>query len=84
MATYQFLDSTNADGTILGQSTTSLIGFYGATPAARVGGTITAIATTAAVISSSASAWCYSSSAQANAIITGLNSCITKFTALGL
>lgn len=32
MATYQYLDSTQADGTILGQSATSKIGFYGKTP----------------------------------------------------
>lgn len=28
----QYLDSGNADGTVLGQSATELIGFYGATP----------------------------------------------------
>jgi len=32
MATYQYLDSTQADGTILGQSATAKISCYGVTP----------------------------------------------------
>lgn len=35
MATYRYLDDGTPDGTILGQSTASLIGFYNATPIAR-------------------------------------------------
>jgi hypothetical protein len=34
--TYEYLDGLNADGTILGQSSAALIGFWGATPSARV------------------------------------------------
>lgn len=30
--TYQYLDSTNADGTILGQTASSLFAFHGLTP----------------------------------------------------
>lgn len=83
MAQYQFLDSTNADGTILGQTTNSLIAFYGGTPAARGAGVATVV-TTAPVASSSSSAWCYSSSAQALAIITAVNALIARFNSLGL
>ena len=35
MATYRYLDDGTPDGTVLGQSTASLIGFYNATPIAR-------------------------------------------------
>jgi hypothetical protein len=83
MATYQELAGTQADGTRFGQSSTSLIGFYGATPVARGAGVAT-VATTAPVASSSSSAWCYSSSAQALAIITAVNALITRFNAYGL
>ena len=83
MATYQYLDSTQADGTILGRTTTTLVGFYGATPVARGAGVATVV-TTAPVASSSSSAWCYSSSAQALAIITAVNALITRFNAYGL
>lgn len=80
--TYQYLDSAQADGTILGQSSTALIGLWGKTPVARYGAITTVIAT-APVASSSSSAWCYSSSAQALAIITAVNSCIAALANLG-
>ena len=80
--TYQYLDGTFADGTILGSSSTALIGLWGKTPAARYA-TITTVVNTAPVASTSASAWCYSSSAQALAIITAVNSCIAALQNLG-
>ena len=73
--TYQYLDGLNADGCILGRSTTASIALWGGTPAARYGA-ITTVVATVPVASTSASAWCYSSSAQALAIITAVNSCI--------
>ena len=76
MATYQYLDSTQADGTILGRTTTTLVGFYGATPVARGAGVATVV-TTAPVASSS-------SSAQALAIITAVNALINRFNTYGL
>lgn len=45
--TYQYLDGAQADGTILGQTSAKLIGFWGATPSARVAFTNAAVATTA-------------------------------------
>jgi len=41
MATYRYLDDNNSDGTILGQSATGKIGFYGATPIVKPTVTIT-------------------------------------------
>lgn len=81
MATYQYLDSTNADGTILGQSTTSKIGFFGETPTTQPAA-VTAVATTAAT--STSSAFGYTTSTQADAIVTAVNSIITKLQTLGL
>ena len=80
--TYQYLDGTQADGTILGASSTSLIGLWGKTPVARYGA-ITTVVATVPVASTSASAWCYSSSAQALAIITAVNSCIAALANVG-
>lgn len=80
--TYQYLDGLNADGAILGRSSTALIALWGATPAARYGA-ITTVVATVPVASTSASAWCYSSSAQALAIITAVNSCIAALANLG-
>lgn len=80
--TYQYVGGAFADGTILGDSSTALIGLWGKTPVARYGA-ITTVVATVPVASSSASAWCYSSSAQALAIITAVNSCIAALTNLG-
>lgn len=41
MATYQYLDSSQADGTILGQTTGSKISFYGVTPVIQDTGSYT-------------------------------------------
>lgn len=54
--TYQYLDNQtgNADGTILGQTSASLISFWGATPSARVAFSAASIsgATTATIVTS--------------------------------
>ena len=81
--TYQYLDSAQADGTILGQSSTALICLWGGTPAARYGAITTVIATAPVNASTSSSPWAYSSSAQALAIITAVNSCIAALANLG-
>ena len=91
MATYQYLDSTNADGTILGQSTSSLISFYGVTPVARRSGaaqtavstsTIAAVSATVAPSSGGAQAWGFVSSTQANNVIDTVNDLKTRVSAL--
>ncbi len=80
--TYQYVGGLFEDGLILGATSTALIGLWGKTPVARYGA-ITTVVTTAPVASSSASAWCYSSSAQALAIITAVNSCIAALANVG-
>jgi len=88
------LSDGNSQGTCLGQSATDLISFYGATPVARLAGglavstltmsTVLATATAPASggISMTTFGWVYTSAAQANAVITGVNQCITDVTAL--
>ena len=82
--TYQFLDGESADGTVLGQTSTALIGFWGKTPVARGSTAMATVASTAAVISSSSSAWCYNSSAQANGLVTAVNLLVTMAVNSGL
>lgn len=82
--TYQYLDGTFADGTILGRSSTALCGFYGTTPVRQGTTALATVAATAAVISSSASAWCYNSSAQADGIVTALNLLVRMCVSNGL
>ena len=79
--TYQYLDSTFADGTILGQTSAVLVGFWGATPSARVAFTNAAIATTAA--SSAAGSFSFTS-AQAQGIISLLNEVRAAMVSMGL
>ena len=82
MATYQYLDSTNADGTILGyDSSAAKVGFFGKTPIVRPSA-VTAVATTAST--STSSAFGYTTSAQAEAIVTAINTLITRLQDLGL
>jgi len=45
MATYQYLDSAQADGTILGQTTGAKISFYGVTPVVQDIGSYTSAIT---------------------------------------
>ena len=80
--TYQYIGGQFGDGTVVGASSTSPVAMWGGTPAARYGA-ITTVVATAPVASSSSSAWCYSSSAQALAIITAVNSCIAALANLG-
>lgn len=79
--TYTYLDGLNADGTVLGQSSAALIGFWGATPSAQVAFTAAAIATTAA--SSAAGSFSFTS-AQANGIIALLNEVRAAMVSMGL
>lgn len=82
MPTYQYLDSTNADGTILGyDATNAKVGFFNKTPVAQPAA-VTAVATTAST--STSSAFGYTTSAQAEAIVTAINTIITRLQTLGL
>jgi len=80
--TYEYIGGKFEDGVILGRTSTSVIALWGGTPAARYAA-ITTVVADVPVASTSASAWCYRSSAQALAIITAVNSCIAALANLG-
>jgi hypothetical protein len=68
MAIGKQLSDGNPDGTALGQSSSDLISFYGATPVARYATSTGAPASTAA-ISSTGTAWGTATSTQMDAMI---------------
>jgi hypothetical protein len=83
MATYQQLSNGSPDGCILGSSASELVGFYGATPvnqpdtiASVTTASIATVTTTAAT--STTDGWGYTTSTQADAIVTAVNSLITR------
>ena len=76
------LSDGNADGTVLGQSATDLIAFYGGSPVAqRAANNLAAITTTAATTTTP---YGYSTSTQANAIVSALNEIIATLVGLGI
>lgn len=82
MAVYQYLDGTNNDGTILGQTTAAVIGFYNKTPTAQPSGASQAAVSTAAATTGAAT---YGfTSAQANGIVALLNQIRGDLVTLGL
>lgn len=86
------LSDGNSQGTSLGKTSADPISFYGATPVARLaGGVALSTLTVSSVLATSGSpassgvqmstfGYCFSSEAQANAIVTGLNASITDVT----
>ena len=82
MAIGEYLDNGNSDGSVFGRSD-GKIGFYGlATPIVQPT-KATAVATTAAVTTGT-TCYGYSTSTQADAIVTAVNATIANLTALGL
>ena len=79
--TYSFLDSTSADGTIFGQTSSSLIGFFGSVTNQRPSN-IAQLVTTAST--STSSAFGYTTSTQCEAITTAVNGILTRLQQLGL
>jgi UDP-N-acetyl-D-mannosaminuronic acid transferase (WecB/TagA/CpsF family) len=77
------LSDGNPDGTVLGQSSTDLIGFYGLTTPVvrRAGAAQAAVATTA---STSTTPFGYTTQAQADAIVTLVNEMRATILALNL
>lgn len=69
------------NGTQVGASASSLVGFYGATPVAQPASGGTACTTTAATTTSP---WGFATSTQANAVITLANSLQSVLVTLGL
>lgn len=76
------LTDGNDDGSYIGQSTTDKIGFYGTTPIAqRSGSAQAAVATTG---STGTSPKGYTTTTQANAIVTLLNEIRAALVAIGI
>ena len=80
MAARQLSDG-RPDGQTLGQSATDLVSVYNATPVARASA-ITAVNTTAST--STTNAFGYTTSTQADAIVTAVNSLITAVKNFGI
>ena len=81
MAVVHLSDGT-ADGTVLGQTTSDKISFYGATPVVAPTMSASAVATTVAV--STTNNWGFSGSTQANAIVSLVNELRADLVTLGL
>lgn len=79
--TYRYLDDGAPDGTILGQLSTSKIGFYGAVPQTQLGA-VTTVTTTAATTNTTN--WGYATSVQADGIVTAVNLLISRIQSTGL
>ncbi len=74
----------NSTGLIIGQSASDKLGFYGlAIPIVQPSGTVAAAATTLAVSTTTAQ-WFFSTSTQANALVSLANDIRAKLVALGL
>ena len=82
MAVYQYLDGTNNDGTILGQTSAALIGFYNRTPLAQRSSS--AQTTVTATIVAVSSAFGFTTSAQGIAVLAQLAEIAATLTLLGL
>lgn len=68
---------------LIGDTSTSQLAFYGATPAARTAFSAAAVVTTAAV-STTSNIWGFSTSTQANAIVSLVNEIRAALVTLGL
>lgn len=78
----KYLSDQNPDGTVLGTTSTDLIGFYGATPIAqRSGSAQSAVSTTAATTTTP---WGFSTSTQADTLVTLVNELRAAAVAVGL
>ena len=82
MAIAKQISDGSPDGASLGQSTTDKISFYGATPIAqRTSANQATVTTTAATTTTP---WGYSTSTQANAIVTLVNELQASLVAIGM
>lgn len=78
----QQLSNANPSGSSYGQSTADLISFYGATPLAQQSGAAQAAVTNTAATQTTP--WGFSTSTQANAIVTLVNEMRQSLVDLGL
>jgi ribosome-interacting GTPase 1 len=76
---FEYLGNGNGDGTTVGKSATEKVSFHGVTPVVQAA-TIAAVATTGAAITS----YGFTTAAQANAIVSNLNSIRTALIDKGI
>lgn len=84
MATYQYITDGREDGAIIGQTTSEPLGFYGNTPVTQQTG-FAALDTTVALSTTTEAntSWGFSTSTQANGIVTDINLLRTALVNLG-
>ncbi len=82
---YTYLDNNIAsDGTILGQTITSKVGFFAAPPVVQPTTSLQAVAISTAAVSISATQWAFGTSTQADGVVRLVNQLRSDFVALGL
>lgn len=82
---YVYLDNNlNADGTILGQTITSRIGFWAVTATTQPTATQQAVAISTAAVSISATQWGFATSTQADGITRLVNQIRSDLVAIGV
>ena len=84
MAVGSYINAKMADGVSLGQSTSDKISFYGVDPIAQRASASQAAVETTTAISTTTTKWGFSTSTQANAIITLVNEIRAALVANGL
>jgi UDP-N-acetyl-D-mannosaminuronic acid transferase (WecB/TagA/CpsF family) len=82
--TYRYLDDNAPDGTILGQTASALVGFFGATPSSQRAATNQAAPSASTAASFSATQWGFSTSTQADALVTCVRQLRSELVTLGL
>jgi UDP-N-acetyl-D-mannosaminuronic acid transferase (WecB/TagA/CpsF family) len=84
MAVGQYLGDGNPDGTSLGKSATEKVSFYGVTPVTQRASASQAAVETTAAISTTSAKWGFSTSTQANAIVSLVNEMRAALVAVGI
>jgi hypothetical protein len=79
----EYIGGNAPDGMCLGLATSEKLSFYGTTPAARQSLTVTTVATTVSVSTTSA-IWGFSTSSQANQIIVAVDEILKLLATVGL
>ena len=79
----KFLDDNNPDGVVFGQTATSKVAFFGASPVVQVA-TFSSVSTTAAISVAGSACFGFASSDQAIGIVSAVNSVRAALRTLGL
>ncbi len=78
------LGDGNPDGVSLGAGTTALVSLYGVTPVAQRASASQAAVETTLAVSTTSNIWGFSTSTQANAVVTLVNEMRAALVAVGL